>query len=375
MTYTRSRYKLICLILFASIALSCDDESNKAGADTPKHASSSPMPSPKQALPGGPAGCPEGIHPRMRGRVEEKHLQEISGLVASRTANDLLWVHNDSGDQARIYAMTGSGAPLGSLEIARVARDFEDIALEHRENAPDRIYIADTGDNLGQRKEGVFIHRFEEPSLEAIRSVHPWPLRIDDTETMRVRFPEGPVDAEALIVDPESGRLVLVTKPRLALPEVYEVEVFSEEAVLHHVGTVTARANGSPLHLVTAADLSPDGRYVVLRTYDTIVVFIRKSGQSVAQALLSEGCVIKPAHENQGEAVGFLGPESPGTEEVGGFPRFLTVGEGISQPIYSYEKISRAGKQGGSHGRTKGAKHSARPFPSRASARPYQLSI
>lgn len=337
MTYPQSRYKLISLVLLVSTMGACEEKPKSSEVQAPKAQRAPATSNSSGRTPKNEPDCPDGIRPRILGRVQSSRLREISGLVASRTSSNLLWVHNDSGDEARIYAMSLAGAPIGEVELPRVAHDWEDIALEHRQDAPDRIYVTDTGDNLGDREDGAFIHRFEEPTLKALRTAHPKPLHASDTETMKVRFPDGPVDAEALIVDSKSGELILISKPRLAPPEIYGVDAFSEEATVKHLGTITLEADGRPLHLVTAADLSADGRHVVLRTYDTIVVFHRKKGQSVASALLAKGCSIKPAHENQGEAVGFLSASGVASETERSFPHFITVGEGAAQPIYAYE--------------------------------------
>ena len=49
--------------------------------------------------------CPT-FHPGTQvGTVAHGSLDEISGLVVSRQNAGVLWVHNDSGDSARVFAM------------------------------------------------------------------------------------------------------------------------------------------------------------------------------------------------------------------------------------------------------------------------------
>lgn len=51
------------------------------------------------------------------GSVSSSSLSEISGLVDSRANADAFWVHNDSGDSARFYAMSRAGAVLGTFPL------------------------------------------------------------------------------------------------------------------------------------------------------------------------------------------------------------------------------------------------------------------
>lgn len=280
------------------------------------------------------------MRPRVGARIRADHLQEISGIVASRKSPGLFWLHNDSGDSARVYALTSDGRAAGSIEIPRKAFDFEDIALERRQGAPDRIYVADTGDNLAVRKNGVFVHRFDEPTRGALLEVAPGSLQVDRVETMRLHFPDGPQNAEALLVDSHSGEIILITRPHMAPPEIYGVSEFTEEATLRHLGTITLQTSGHDFQIVTAADISADGRWLLLRSYSDILAFPRPAGESILQALLGKGCRIQPAFENQGEAIAFVTPERPQglgrKAEKEPIPDFVTIGEGAAQALHFY---------------------------------------
>jgi hypothetical protein len=58
------------------------------------------------------AGAPQQV-----GTVTHSELPEVSGVVASRTHPDVLWVHNDSGDRARVFAVNRSGVTLRQYPI------------------------------------------------------------------------------------------------------------------------------------------------------------------------------------------------------------------------------------------------------------------
>jgi hypothetical protein len=121
----------------------------------------------------------------------------------------VLWTHNDSGDRPRVLAVDRAGALLADVAIAGAeAVDWEDIAIGPAApgGAGDALYIADTGDNDGVRPE-VVVYRVREPDPAA-----GGPGTSAPAQRLALRYPDGAHDAEALLVDPAGGALVVVTK-------------------------------------------------------------------------------------------------------------------------------------------------------------------
>ena len=52
------------------------------------------------------------LAPPAAARVISAPINEMSGMVKSRKAPDRYWVHNDSGDTARIFAITSEGRSI-----------------------------------------------------------------------------------------------------------------------------------------------------------------------------------------------------------------------------------------------------------------------
>ena len=87
------------------------------------------------------------------GTLGDPELVELSGLAASRVHPGVLYAHNDSGDSARFFAMTLTGAPLGRFSLAgAVAHDIEDIAVGPCPQGS-CVYLGDIGDNLTMRSD------------------------------------------------------------------------------------------------------------------------------------------------------------------------------------------------------------------------------
>ena len=276
----------------------------------------------------GPPPCPSINLLGVVGRVSAPDVREVSGLVASRKQEGVLWIHNDSGDLPRLFAIGTDGALRGVFSLDALALDWEDIAIGP---GPDRgkeyLYVADIGDNFSQR-DSIQIHRIEEPVVDGVTQT----VAADQIVTFDLRYPDGPHDAETLLVDPKTGDLLIVIKTLYA-PGPSLVYGFSAEAqqsgatVLEVVGDASL-AGGD---FTTGGDISPDGREILIRGYVGARLWRRTPRQSIAAALAGEPCevpVVGVPDEPQGEAVGF---SADGLS-------YFTLSEGLDQPIYQYSR-------------------------------------
>ncbi len=219
--------------------------------------------------------------------------------MRSRSQPRVLWAHNDSGDEARIFALTSTGRLLAELPVTGAENvDWEDIAIGAAPDGSQALYIGDIGDNEARRDE-IVVYRVPEPSLQAAI-----PPATQPAARLALRYPDGAHDAEALLVDPTSGALVVVTKSFGGESGVYT-------ATAPVAGQVTALRRRGRLNLgggqaVTAGDVSADGRTIVLRTYDRAVVWRRRAKESVAGALHRKPCTTRDdalLAEGQGETL------------------------------------------------------------------------
>ena len=110
------------------------------------------------------------------GNVASDQVTEASGLVASRVHADVYYLHNDSGDAARFFAMDGAGVDRGVYSLEGVtAVDWEDIAAGPC-GADSCLYIGDIGDNPETRTSYV-VHRVVEPATSLSSWAAMWPLQ------------------------------------------------------------------------------------------------------------------------------------------------------------------------------------------------------
>jgi hypothetical protein len=133
------------------------------------------------------------------------------------------WVHNDSGDRARIYAIDQQGRLLAALTVTGVqARDWEDMAAF--QHAGQRYLICgDIGDNKAKRRD-ISVTVVEEPVLP-VDQTQVFEATVPVAWQVRYQYPEGARDAEGLAFDPASKQLLVLSK-RTKLPLLYAGDVF-----------------------------------------------------------------------------------------------------------------------------------------------------
>jgi hypothetical protein len=203
--------------------------------------------------------------------IKDKSVTESSGLVASRTTPGAYWTHNDSGDGPFIYAFDTRGDSLGTFRVnGAQARDWEDIAAGPGPQAnKSYLYIGDIGDNDGVRSE-VVVYRVAEPVLSgATRNfTKKRPGSTESADAIRLKYPDGKHDAEALLVHPRTGNIYIVTKVLIANPGVYEAAApftSGQSITMRRIGEVHVPSLFGGV--VTGGNISPDGRHVALCDY------------------------------------------------------------------------------------------------------------
>lgn len=254
-----------------------------------------------------------------------EQVDESSGLVESRIRPGVFWTHNDSGGDPVLYAVDGAGRLLGTTTVTGAeAVDWEDIAAGPCPTGT-CLYIGDTGDNDAQRSY-VEVYRVPEPV--------PGALATAPAERIRLRYPNGPRDSEALFVLPD-GNLYLVTKGRRNPVELYRAAGplrGGSEVVLQRVSGLSSAEPGR-INQVTGAASTPDGSRVAVRTYTGLYVF-RTSDLLSGDEPAAERVDLTPLAEPQGEAVEirddgtvFLTSESPGKGEPATMARLSCGGD------------------------------------------------
>lgn len=218
-----------------------------------------------------PAATPlplDPARPAQLATLEDRRIGESSGLVASRRDPGLFWTHNDSGDGPFVYAFDRAGRSRGTWRVEGAqAIDWEDIAAgPGPARGQSYLYAADIGDN-GRERESVVVYRFPEPDPDAEQSGGREARKTEPAEAIRLKYPDGAHNAEALAVHPATGDLYVVTKANAAAGVYKLAAPFDPKVVNTLTKVATLRGPDFFGTLVTGADISPDGRRVALCDY------------------------------------------------------------------------------------------------------------
>lgn len=216
-------------------------------------------------------GSEEYGAPSNLAELENKSIKESSGIAASRRDAKVLWTHNDSGDGPFVYAFDRAGKHLGTWRLAGAdAQDWEDMAIGPGPiKAQSYLYLGDIGDN-SRKRDHIVVYRVQEPSIDSkdSSSTNQNPINTSTADVIRLKYPDGPRDAETLMVHPSTGDLYVVSKQRGAAAGVYKLKApfpKSGAATLERVGEV--RFPNIFMGFLTGGDISPDGRRVILCDY------------------------------------------------------------------------------------------------------------
>lgn len=272
----------------------------------------------------------------------DPRITESSGLAGSSTS-DILFTHNDSGDRARFFAVDAQGRTVTVYTLPGVqARDWEDMARGPDEQGRSSLWLGDIGDNNALRDGGILVHRVREPEPTTRPNVTTEP-----PTSFRLRYPDGPGDAEALLVHPRTGRLYVVSKPLAGPANVYAAPARLDPGGPNRLALVasvafasTGTAGGPGIGglaqlLVTAGDIAPDGSRVALRTYTDLYEWTIE-GDDVAGAFAGTPVVTPLPPTRQGEGLTYRSDGSA----------VLVSSEGERAPVHRLARSAAAAQPG-----------------------------
>jgi hypothetical protein len=232
--------------------------------------------------------------PEPYAQVSSAPLTEMSGIVKSKRRDNLYWVHNDSGDSPRIFAITAEGASVlptyskfsyyGDAEEEGKEQwqgfevlyannvDWEDIAIDDN-----YLYLADIGNNANRRRDLAIYMVSEIDPTASTRTAVIKKLHVVYPEQTEYPPDDLHYDSESLFVF--GGKLYLITKHRAS------AGIFSQSweagANLYRLDTafddrpnVLTRVDSHPdITAATSADLSPDGQTLAVLSPTDIYLF------------------------------------------------------------------------------------------------------
>ncbi|CAN5313285.1 hypothetical protein BH10BAC4_BH10BAC4_03030 [soil metagenome] len=255
------------------------------------------------------------------GMVENSSLNEISGIASGKGLPNTLWSEEDSGNENNLYLMKTTGEHLGTIRMTSITnRDWEDMSIAPGPvNSESYIYLAEIGDNKRVNAD-KYIFRFQEPTF--VSTTFPFTIDLPVVDKITFSYPDGNKNAEAVMIDPATKDIYIVSKENQAVIYVarYPQDI-AKSFVMTKLGVL-------PISDVTSADISVDGNEIVIKNYALILYWKKSGNESITQLLHKEPLRAPYQIEEKGEAICWAADGSG----------YYTTSELPSQPIYFYKR-------------------------------------
>ena len=237
--------------------------------------------------------------------LENKSINESSGIAASSKNRDVLWTHNDSGDGPFIYAFDRQGKNLGVWRVMGAqAEDWEDMALGPGPKPGESyLYLGDIGDN-SRKRDFVTVYRVAEPVIKPQDSTssRESPGNTEVAEVIRLRYPDGKQNAEALLVHPSTADLYIVSKVGRDPAGIYKLKSQQAKAEVSNLVRIGEFPN-SLIGLVTGGAISPVGDRVIICGYFSAYEFTLPDKLAFDEIWKQRGVPVNLGTRRQGESV------------------------------------------------------------------------
>lgn len=254
----------------------------------------------------------------------KKNIIEVSGIACSRVTPGYIWMQSDE-TQSYIIATNERGAErFMTVKFNKQIRwDWEDMSGGVYDGK-NYLFIGAFGDN--EETDGNYhIVWFEEPAIDPAN-----PSITITPNSIKYVYPDGKKhNNEALMYDNREQMIYIITKVYYNVCQVFslpfrldygdEVQTLTYECDLGVRSDLGESSKNQPykgFHLVTGADISPDGKYILIKNHNNIVasyswilLFERLDGESVGETLRREkhpGPLRCYTYEWQGEAICWL---------------------------------------------------------------------
>ncbi|MFY0630323.1 MAG: SdiA-regulated domain-containing protein [Flavobacteriaceae bacterium] len=235
-----------------------------------------------------------------------KTLEEVSGIQYDQS-RDAFWMLNDSGNKPSVFLVTEKGKILRELKIDAHNNDWEDITMDEEGN----LYVGDFGNNANKRKN-LHILKIKKEDLDSKKKIQ--------VEKIYFSFPEQkkfPPKKKKMYYDVEgffewNGSFYIFTKSRvkneIGRTFLYRVTNIQDYRPKKAYGVFEAELISDfttcpdEYCWITAADITKDGKKVVLLNHKSAWVFTNFTGDNFFSGEAKE---YPFGHESQKESITF----------------------------------------------------------------------
>ena len=205
----------------------------------------------------------DDVRARVAFHYKDSRITESSGMETSTRFRTVTYTHNDSGDTSRFFAIGKKGGTRAVFKLRGATHyDWEDMSAGPRNT----LWFGDIGCNASKRGD-ISVYRVKEPRRLKSRAVK--------YTRFRFKYSDGQShNAEALLVNPVSGALMIVTKQSGGAAFFRARPPFKKKGV----NTLRRLGPAPGPDMITAGSYSPNGKRFVIRSY--VKVYYYSPGRS-----------------------------------------------------------------------------------------------
>ena len=272
------------------------------------------------------AATPAFSNSVIAGILQTNLITETSGLAASLRNPGVLWLHNDSGDSARLFAIDATGRTLGIYTLTGAsAVDWEDLALAADPvDGTNYLYVGDIGDNSATRSS-IQVYRVPEPVVPTNQAG--LVTNLAGVTAFTLNYPDGAHNAETLLADPWTGDLFIITKNDNPA-RIYRAPYPMTGAV-----NTLQFSNTLAFAIPVGGSVGASGRQILIKRYASVSYYERRPGQTIPDALTNTFATLPYTLEPQGETVAWEARERG----------YFTLSENARQTNYYYASADSDG--------------------------------
>lgn len=227
-----------------------------------------------------------------------KFLDEVSGTEYIHSSN-LVWMLNDSGNQPKLYAFTKEGKFLREVYVKTKNNDWEDLTSDDLGN----LYIGDFGNNDNDRKHLKIYKVAKEYLTKKNAEVEEIAYEYENQNKFPPKKKDRFFDAESFFY--YNNHFYIFTKSRVKKEYgktfLYKIPATKGNHTAKLIGEFdNGKKNDS---WITSADISDDGKKVILLSQKNILVFSDFKDDQFLSGKVKE---IDLKHYSQKEGISFI---------------------------------------------------------------------
>lgn len=259
------------------------------------------------------------------GTAYKSVMKEVSGFACSRQTPGYIWAHGDenTGSNKKIVAIKpdGSLAMTVTLSDDPDRDDWEDICTGVY-GGKNYVFIGAIGDNDLAFKDSYYIYYFEEPEITGgTKSV--------SVKYIRFGYPDNKAhNTETLMYDNIEQVFYIADKVKDGVCTLFSLPFkTSYGTTTQKLTKVCELGNGSKFNFLTGGDITPDGRWMAIKSKKYVLLWERQGDESLSETAKRQPVQIAAyQEEKQGEAISWQDATT-----------FYTTSDDKSDvPIYKY---------------------------------------